>query len=52
MKEEMSIDEIYAIETNNFNSDIMRVRDFFFEESLSWFGDFFFSKMPIKLTSF
>ena len=39
MKEEI-LDEICAIKTNNFDSDIMRVRDFFFKESLSWSGDF------------
>ena len=36
----MSIDEIYEIETNDFDSDIMKVWDFFFQDSPSWSGDF------------
>ena len=35
-----SIDKIHAIKTNNFDSDIIRVRDFYFKESPSWSGDF------------
>ena len=34
------MDEIHAIDTNNFYFDILRVRDFYFKESLSWSGDF------------
>ena len=34
------MDKIYAIKTNNFVSDIIRVRDFYFKESPSWSGDF------------
>ena len=35
-----SKDKIYAIKTNNFQSDIIRVRDFYFEERPSWTVDF------------
>ena len=31
---------MYAIKTNNFESDIFRVRDFYFLERPSWTGDF------------
>ena len=31
---------MYAIETNNFESVITRVRDFYFYERPSWSGDF------------
>ena len=34
------IDKSYAIKTNNFESDIIGVRDFYFLESPSWPGDF------------
>ena len=35
-----SKDKIYAIKTNNFESDIFRVRDFYFWERPPWSGDF------------
>ena len=31
---------MYAIKTNNFESDIIIVRDFYFSEGPSWSGDF------------
>ena len=36
----MSTKKMYAIKTNNFYYDNMKVRDFYFSESLSWPGDF------------
>ena len=35
-----SKDKIYAIKTNNFESDIIRVRDFYSKERPLWSGDF------------
>ena len=35
-----SEDKIYAIKNNNFESDIIRVRDFYFKERPSWSSDF------------
>ena len=35
-----SKDKIYAIKTKKFESDIIRMRDFYFLEMASWSGDF------------
>ena len=33
-------DKIYAIKNKNFESDIIRIRDFYFKKRSSWSGDF------------
>ena len=36
----MPKDKIYAIKTKKIESDIIRIRDFYFKERPSWSGDF------------